>query len=521
MKKIFKKVISVFLALSIVFSMACVGVLAEAKTAAEELKTLEKNIPIVEIPGFGDKPIYKGLSTETEEDDENIWAFSADEIVPLIMKHLPNLIFSMMFGKYERMDVILTDVLGTIFGAAACDENGVPDPDTGLKYSEEIMAKEEYGKRNSYCFAYDWRLDMHTISVQLHEFIEEVMLVTGAEEVGLVSFSMGGAVMMTYLYEYYYLASPEERDHIHSAIFLSGAMNGVECCGDPFSGNIVFDSTSLIRLLTETISANENLVWLSDFIGIMYSLKMFEPLISYTNNRLIPNLDKMSDNSITESIGTIPAFYALMSGERYYQAESFVFNTDADREKYSVIIEKSRYYHENVQANSDDIIGALIEDGKNFAVISEYGHAMLPVTSDNDRMADGMIGTYGTSFGATCAEIDGILGENYVQAVTCECGKNHVSPDNQIDASTCKYPDVTWFAKKIKHENDDKYFADLIDIITYSKNQVTVHTYADMPQFMVNQQNLRLVPMNETNAGKVVPFEETTPVGKFLKVLFR
>ena len=520
MKKNFLKAISFLLVLVLIFSVATVGVAAEEKTAEKALSELDKNIPIIEIPGFGDQPIYSGISTETEDDDVDVWSFPVDKLVGLILKHTPDLIYSMMFGKFERIDVILTDVLGVIFGTIACGNDGVPSPDTGFKYRETVVKKDEYGKNNSYYFAYDWRLDMHTISTQLDEFVNEVLEVTGAEEVGLVSFSMGGAVMLTYLYEHYYIASAEDRAKIHSAIFLSGAMNGVECCGDPFSGNIVFDSKSLISLLCDTVSANEGTAWLSDMFVVIYALKILEPLISFTNETLVPNLGIMGDSAVTSTIGTVPAFYGLMSSERYYQTEKFLFDSPENKEKFSVLLEKSRYYHDNVQANKDEIIASFIADGKNFAVISEYGFPMLPVTSDNDRMSDGMIGTYNTSFGATCAEIDGTLGENYVQKVQCKCGKNHISPDNQIDASTCKYADITWFAKNVKHSCANRYFENLVDLVTYSDSQINVWTYPDIPQFMINQLDLQLVPMNAANAGKVVPFDETTILGKFFKDLF-
>lgn len=519
MKKVFKKAIAVLLALCLVFSICTVGVFAEEKTAKDAVASLEKDIPIVEIPGFGEA-IYKGLSTETEEDDKSIWELSASDILPLVLKHFPSLVYSLIVGNFEKLDVILTDVLGVIFGGAVCDENGVPNPDTGIKAANHVVPKREYGYRNSYSFHYDWRLDMHTIASQLHEFILHVMETTGSDRVGLVSFSMGGSVMMTYLYEYYYSADAEARKHIDSAIFLAGAMNGVGCCEDPFSGNIVFDSTSVFRLLHEAITSNPSTAWLYNIFDIIYRLGAVEPLVSYLNNTLVENLDVMSDNCITASVGTIPGFYALMSRERYYEAESFNFNTDEDRSKFATLLEKNRYYHDMVQANSDNIIASLIDDGKNFAVISEYGYPMIPVTSDNARMADGTIATDRTSFGATCAKIDETLGDNYSQAVQCSCGKNHVSPDNQIDASTCKYPDVTWFAKNVRHSCSDEYFADIIDIITYSDEQVTVHTYPDIPQFMINYEDSCLVPMDSTNAGEIIPFHETTILGKFFKEIF-
>ncbi|MBE6755771.1 MAG: hypothetical protein E7555_04895 [Ruminococcaceae bacterium] len=519
MKKIFTKIISAVLVLTLLFSVAITGISASEKTAEDALIELDKDIPIVEIHGFGDQPIYKGLLTETEEDDVDIWSFDAETIVGLVMKYFPDLVYSMMFGKFDRIDVILTEVLSVIFGNVACNENGVPSPDTGLKYNEPILPKEEYGKENSYYFAYDWRLDMHTISTQLDEYINKVLEVTGEEEVGLVCFSLGGAVMMTYLYEHYYIVSPEERSKIHSAIFLSAAMNGVECCEDPFSGNIEFTSKSLLRLIAGLLPADDSLIFVDDLLRIVYALNIFNPIIDFTNESLVPNLDKMGGEAILSTIGTVPVFYALMSTDRYYETEDYIFNTPEKKEKFAVLLEKSRYYHDNVQANADNIISAFMEDGKNFAVISEYGFEMLPVTSDNDRMSDGMIGTYNTSFGATCAEIDGTLGENYVQKVQCECGRNHISPDNQIDASTCKYADITWFAKNLKHKDDDKFFADIIDLVTYSDQQITVHTYSDLPQFLINVDDTCLVPMTADNFEAIVPFDGTISIIRQLKEL--
>ena len=493
MKKGINRIISVLLAVCLVFSVCAVGAAAQETTAEQALQTLEKDIPIVEIPGFGEE-IYKGLSTPDEADDESIWSLDVSDVLSLVREHLFSLLYALIFRDSQKLNVILTDVFCTVFGDAACDENGVPDPDTGIKADNEIVAKEEYGQRNCYSFVYDWRLDMHTISTQLHEYITEVMRVTGSDKVGLVSFSMGGSVMMTYLYEYYYSASAQDREHINSAVIISGAMNGVACCEDPFSGNIVFDSQSVMYMLKELMGADKNLSVLYSLLDFMYRLGMFEPLISYANDFLVKNLGTIADEGMTASIGTIPGFYALMSYERYYDAENFIFDSAEDREKFAGLIEKNRYYHENVQANSDLIINSFLQDGKNFAVISEYGYSSAPVTADNTRMADGTITTESTSFGATCAPLGGTLGTDYVQTKECACGKNHVSPDRLIDASTCKYPDITWFAKGVRHSCADRYFADMVDLITYSDEQVTVWTYSDMPQFMVNYLDLRLIP---------------------------
>jgi hypothetical protein len=158
----------------------------------------------------------------------------------------------------------------------------------------------------------------------------------------------------------------------------------------------------------------------------------------------------------------------------------------------------------------------MIDNGINTAVIAEYGCTVIPLTSDNNRMSDGTILTAAESFGATCAEVDGTLGEGYTQAKVCACGKNHVSADNQIDASTCAFPDITWFAKYLRHSEEAKYFATLIDLIIYNDGQMTVWDYEEYPQYLVNINDV-LVPLTAENAVEAVPYEETTLFGQLRK----
>lgn len=493
MKKIIQKMISVLLIFCLVFSFTFIGN-AQEQTAAQAVESLEKDIPIIEIKGFGD-PIYSGVSTPTEEDDTDIWSVDVNAILGLVKEHLFSLIFSMIFRNTEKLNEIITDVMVTVFGAVACDENGNPVPDTGVQEKNIVVPKTEYGQRNSYVFSYDWRLDAHTLSTQLRGYVEDVMEVTGSDKVAFVAFSMGGSVLMTYLYEYYYLASPEEREHVQSAVFMCGAMNGVACCEDPISGNLSMDGDTLLYALGELMSGDDALEGLHSILVMLNKIKFFDPLLDYINGYIVENFGALAAEGLRQSMGSLPGFYIMMSYERYYEAENFVFDTPEAKQKFAGLIEKNRYYHDYVQLNSDNIINALLADGKKLAVISEYGYSMMPVTSDNTRLSDGTITTAATSFGATTAPLGKPFDKSYVQSKECVCGKNHVSPDGYVDASTCKYPDVTWFAKNLRHDPSDRYFADLIDLVTYSDEQVTVWTYEDLPQFMVNYQDEYLVPL--------------------------
>lgn len=380
---------------------------------------------------------------------------------------------------------------------------------------EEEPVLPKYGYSNSFYFRFDWRKDMHTLAGELHDYIQRVKKVTGSDKVAITAFSQGNCVVMTYLYEYYYNETdPAKRDEITGVVFICGAMNGVAACADPVSGNIKVDSLSLLRFLKTSLEGNSATLALYYMLEMLYAVGLFDWLVDVVNEYLELRLDAAVDPYLLETFGAIPGFFAMMSPERYKDAEEFLFGTPELQEKYAGLLEKNRYYHDEVQPNMQNIIDSLMSEGKNVGIIAEYGYPMAPFSSDNDRMSDISICTTDESFGAICADVDGILGLDYKQAEECECGKNHVSADLQIDASTCLYPDITWFGKGLKHDSGSRYWGNLIDLILYSDEQVTVWTYEELPQFMENYNNECLVPL--TNDGTyAVPFEDTLTFGKF------
>ncbi len=521
-----KRIVSSFLCVCIVLSACVVGYAADKTekipgiTYAQDLKNLEFDVPVVFVTGLeGD--FYKGLSTETEEDDVRIWGPQAGPIVEAVFKNLGGILWNLFIKDYDKLADILGGLVEPIFGDFVCDENGIPNPDTGKKDVSDLELKDSNSYENCYKFYYDWRYDTVTIAAQLDEYIEYVMDLTDSDKVALVSMSMGTAVMMTYLHEYYYAAEDYyERNHIDSAVFIAGAMNGVGCCEDPFSGNINIDTVSLMRFLAEIMKGNSGTEAIYYMLEGLYEIGAVDCLVEFADNLTKELIAHGFNDAMSDSIATIPGFYALMSTERYEETIDFIFNTPEKKVKYSEIIKKGDYYHYNVQDNGEKIIQSLLDDGINTAIIAEYGYSFMPLTSDNDRMTDGTIATDRESFGATCSEVDGTLGESYKQAKECGCGKNHVSADNQIDASTCAFPEITWFGKYLKHTCDNRFVADLVNLVIYSDRQITVWDYEDLPQFMINLDGENLVPLTKENAGEILPYEETTVMGKF-KALFK
>lgn len=518
-----KKFISVFLCVCMLFLMCATGASATdnadkiAVSCQEDLKNLNRDVPVIFVNGLQGE-FYKGLSTETEEDDVRIWGPNTDTILTAVKENVVSLLWNLLIRNYKGVNATAKRAADTIFGDFVCDENGVPNPDTGRKDKSRYELQAVNGYENAYGFVYDWRLDMLTIAAQLDEYVDYVMELTGSDKVAFVAMSMGNAVMTTYLYEYYYIADDyEERNHIDSVIFLAGAMNGVATCEDPFSGNMSVDSTSILRMMSELMRGNEDTEGIYRFVEILYSLGMLDPITNYVNKLNTKLVENGLNDAVITNIALIPGFLALMNPERYEQARNYIFDTPEKQQKYAAIIEKSDYYHNNVQKNNVAVINSLMENGIRTAVIAEYGCTIIPLTSDNNRMSDGTILTASESFGATCAEVDGTLGDGYVQAKSCECGKSHISADNQIDASTCAFPDTTWFAKNLRHSEESKYVGELCDLIIYNDSQMTVWDYTEYPQYLINLDDSGLVPLTAENAGEIVPYEETTILGGFKK----
>lgn len=510
--KVFRKAVAIILCICMALPLCFTGASANAESKVttvsceEDLKNLEFDVPVVFVIGL-EGEFYKGLSTETEEDDVRVWGFQTDVIMNVIKENIVALLWNLIINDYDAIAKLLGTAANELFGPIACDTDCKPDPDTGKKDKSDYELQNGYGYENAYKFVYDWRLDMSTIAAQLDEYINYVLELTNSDKVALVAMSMGNSVLTTYLYEYYYTAENyTQRNHIDSVVYVAGAMNGVNVCEDPFSGNIKVDSLSLMRFLKEVLGDNE----IYSLIEFLYNVGMVDPLVKYVDNLTTELLNHGFNESVIDSIATIPGFYALMGKERYEEARDYIFDTPEKREKYAKLIEKSDYYHYSVQATNADVIQSLLDNGINTAIFAEYGFSMIPLTSDNDRMTDGTISTYCESFGATCADVDGTLGEGYVQAKECTCGKNHVSADNQIDASTCKFPDITWFGKYMHHTCADSYIAEWINLIVYSDEQKTVWSYEEYPQFMVATDYETMIPLTAENAGEPpVPFEET------------
>lgn len=60
----------------------------------------------------------------------------------------------------------------------------------------------------------------------------------------------------------------------------------------------------------------------------------------------------------------------------------------------------------------------------------------------------------------------------------------YISPDKTVDASTCLFPDKTWFIRNIPHAELCVELDLMVYTLLTTKDEATVDTYREYPRFM-------------------------------------
>ena len=147
-----------------------------------------------------------------------------------------------------------------------------------------------------------------------------------------------------------------------------------------------------------------------------------------------------------------------------------------------------------MQANNGKLIDGAIARGIKFGIVLKYNLQGFPCGVSANNSTDAVVDAKYSSFGATFADLDSTLGDNYVQAVND--GHNHISPDKKVDASTCRYPEQTWFVRDFVHMRTAADYDALVNYILFSEKQVTVYDNEKYPQFLrIDEKTEKITPL--------------------------
>ncbi len=482
-----KKLLSVFLALVLV-SSACLTV-APVSSAA----SAGADIPVIHVCGYG-AVLVKDNSDGTKTQiyplkiENSFIEEKAKEILPVFAK-------AFFTQKWDNFCDELVDTLVPVFEPIKLDNNGEATNNTRADWTWNRKTLKNYknkdGKYNptAYKFHYDWRLDPLVIADSLHQYIEDILYVTGAEKVALYGRCLGSNVVAAYMQKY-------DGENVQEVIHYASSMYGADQCSKAFTGEMYFDADSVERFAYDyDLGLGDYYTELLQSLATLMNKNYSLDITCWAVNNVMKDIYlDIFPEILINSFGTFPAYWSMVSAEDFDRAMETVFY-GSDKNDYAGLINKIENYRKNVFEEFENFSLAQAERGIEFSNIVKYGIQLLPLTANSVELADGTVTVKLSSFGATASHADGKLSDDYIN----NSASWYISPDKQIDASTCISPDTTWFIKNLEHNNFPDCVSDLVSEIV-NNNNFTVKSNPDYPQYLVYDKEMNsILPMTEEN----------------------
>ena len=520
MKKTTRKIISLILVIAL--TSPCFIYLSKINASA-----YPGRIPVICIYGE-DTPL--GIKQE-DGHYERIGAEIDVEKVKHAFLDDPNIIIRASFTQdWTEVCDIITELLVDTYKDMVLDENGEPTDGSESIYTaySKKSLKNRYNSPNanmdSLGFNYDWRLDPYENMERLHDFIDTVIEATGSEKVALYGRCLGACYEVLY-YDLY------KDERISDMILSHSALLGMSPIGEAFSGNLSVNADSVERFVYEydmgiDYKVNDNLTITDDLIRQVlkilvdiYGLDMF---CWVTTNAYQHIYDYITPRVIKQCFGSFPGYWAMCEDKYYEDAKKVVFA--GEEEKYANFIKKIDKYHYNVMTRAEDILKEAADNGVKISSIVKYGFQLCPGIEDSNALSDHILKVEPASLGATCSGNDKYFTDEYVKSETAKGNGKYISPDLKINASTCMFPDTTWFIKNVDHKYNPDSVNDLVFAIAGDEN-ITVDTFDEYPQFLYHdEESGEIVPLDPSvHITRSDEFNQTianTPIRK-IKVIFK
>ena len=433
--------------------------------------------PVIFIAGFASTPTVDLTS------GDRVFPPSYDDLRPVLREYAFTMLRSLLEKDYAKWEEPLVDALYRAFDPIRCDENGDPViPATSTAYTpptgEEIRAKYDpvrgYTAENSIYYSFDWRLDLKTLAENLHGFIEYVLAQTGAEKVRLIGSSMGGCVLATYMDLY-------ACEYVEKAIFLSAAFQGASLAGEPMAGRLEFNGDNLVTFLSAVMGRDVRGELLNTLVDILYQFGFTDTVALQANLIRYSVADAVTNRALRYIFGRLPGFWALVPYDDYETAKATMTQGIVS----DVFYEKIDFYHE-IQGRIPGVLQTAMDRGVQVSVVSKYGFPAIPATPAQMNVGDMVVDTHYSSLGADCAPLN---------APFTDRGGAFVSPDGYIDASTCAFPQTTWFLKNVSHTAHPDCEWAFLETLFSAEAQPTVDTFPAYPRFLIETADGRIVPL--------------------------
>lgn len=487
-----KKIISVILVVVMTFMFVLP---AGAESEKTPISITGSQVPIVSIYGDGE-PLYDTEGNKVFHFSEMLNMFGGLEEGALgestINILLPFLTEGLLHDEWDNYYDALENEIGEIFENCRLDNNGENHNGVGISQARKEQmanllsrdAKEENGFYGfeDYIFYYDWRLDPLETADLFHAHIQKVKEVTKSDKVAIIIRCLGSSVVMAYISKY-------GLDDIHGISIDASVSNGAEIISEPISGKFKVDANAINRMIKD-FSALGTLN-IDSFITSSIDLLSKSGAVDFVLDAVREDLYGKIAQGVTSALAlstffTWPSYWSCVAEEDYEDALLYVFGPEDSekREEYKGLIEKIEKYNTDVREQMDEIMASIKDEGCNLCIISKYGLQIAPVVESRNEIGDQFVSVKRSSYGATTGNVYNTLSKEYIAEKVSEGKGKYISADKQVDASTCMYPDYTWFIKGSSHSAWNDFENSLLYTVATADRQLTIEDF-DFSQFVV------------------------------------
>lgn len=498
-----KKLVSVLLITVMLFAFSLPAFAAEYNVGGSP-------IPVITIYGDGE-PIYDAekkvklfqfneiLSVLGGSEDGALGEATVNVLTPFLMEGI-------IYDEWDNYYAALEKEIGEIFTEVRFDENGENWNGSGIsQHATDLQnwqlsrdAKDANGHYyfSDYHFFYDWRQDPMKTADEFHAYVEKVKELTGAKKVAIIARCLGTSVVMAYLQKY-------GTDSIHGVSFNGSVAAGGEIISEPISGKFVVDVNAINRMIADFGAIG----WFELDSFITTSIDLAAKSLAATGFELNETeiygklVQGVTSALALSTFFTWPGYWALVCEDDFDDALYYVFGDENSekRETYKNLITKIEDYHYNVMCNIDSIFDELKANEVKVGVIAKYGFQLAAIAESRDYVADQFATVSKASFGATTGTVYEDLSDEYIAARVAEGKGKYISPDKKIDASTCAFPDSTWFTKGITHSKWTDFETSVLLRVVTADTQLTVDDFGYTQFIVYDNKTETAYPMTAEN----------------------
>ena len=466
-----KKLISVFLAAVLLF--CCLSAVSAGAVYVEnnhfetvypelfELKGDGNNYPTIILPGINHSPYYLADETGSAVLDSNGNELTSTlllldrtplkkDIVKLVPRLLASLLLQRDIGATEGISTLVYDLMhymdmnpdGSSVNNLVTKTFDVPVSEmneSDKKFFYTMLPVEPIAEvcSEDNLFLYTFALfgDPMESAKGIDGFIDAVLEKTGAEKVNLATVSLGGTMLSAYA------ETGKNLSKVHKIVNMVSLLNGTDIMADfidrSFNVSDEFFRKEYFPLVMESLTGDRTLGNLINILLHLMPRKLFEGVVSAAYGTL-------HDTVIINN----PQFWAMVPAERYEALADKWIKNDVLRAKTDAFQQARVNLKRNLSEMSKNGTEIFSVCGYNLSYTDGDYSFFGVVKSSESANSDGIIPVSSTSLGATAVKAKTQFSKEYLESHDSK----YISPDKCVDASTCLFPDRTWFFSGQHHE---------------------------------------------------------------------